>query len=229
MIAPITPEREWRDALDGLPAWRPPMVPTLLISPHPDDETLAAGGLLSRLTMARVEVAVAAVTDGERAYEDEPGLGAIREVEQAAALAVLGVPPEKIHRLRLPDSGLHLEETTLIEAIRPLAQSAGHVLAPWTGDFHPDHEVCGRAARAVAAAAGIDLTYYFFWTWHRGTPSTLEGLELVSFPLQPGELQRKNDALLCHRSQLHHPSGQPILPDNLLQPMQRPYEVFLPA
>lgn len=229
MVTPITRESEWRHALDGLPIWSPPKAPALVISPHPDDETLAAGGLICSLAKAKVDISVIAVTDGENAYEGEIGLGPIREAEQTAALSKLGVPADKIHRLRLPDSGLCDAEAELTAALLPLVHAGMHIVAPWIGDFHPDHEACGRAARTVAEAAGASLTYFFFWTWHRGTPATLDGVRLVSFPLHADELQRKNRALLCHRSQLEHPGGQPILPENLLEPMQRPYEVFLSA
>jgi LmbE family N-acetylglucosaminyl deacetylase len=229
MVTPITQELEWRDALDGLPLWNPPRRPTLVISPHPDDETLAVGGLIYSLTKANVDVSIVAVTDGENAYEGEIGLGSIREAEQTAALQALGVPQHKIHRLHLRDSGLHDLEAELTQTLLTLVQPGAHIIAPWTGDFHPDHEACGRAAQTVAQQAGADLTFYFFWTWHRGTPSPLHGMNLVIFPLQPDELQKKNEALLCHRSQLEHPSGHPILPQDLLAPMWRPYEVFLPA
>jgi LmbE family N-acetylglucosaminyl deacetylase len=215
--------------LDDLPNWRPPMVPTLIISPHPDDETLAVGGLIRYLCDSKVDVSVAAITDGENAYAGESGLGPVRVLEQERALAELGVPSEKIVRLRMRDSGLHENEADLTEALLALATKGGHIIAPWDGDFHPDHEVCGRSARTVADGIGAKLTYYFFWTWHRGTPSTLDGLDLVAFSVDEDGITRKKRALQCHRSQLQHPSGQPILPSYLLEPMERPYEVFLPA
>ena len=228
MVKPIVHEPDWLQILDTLPVWEPPAVATIVLSPHPDDETLSVGGLLHALTRSGTDVSVVAVTDGENAYEGEIGLGPVREREQTAALAVLGVPAHKVHRLRLPDSGLHLAETKVVEALLSVLRPGMHIIAPWSKDFHPDHEVCGRAARVAANIAGAHLSFYFFWTWHRGTPSQLEGLRLVSFPLRSEDLAAKQKALSCHLSQLEHPSGQPILPADLLESMQRNFEVYLP-
>src|ERR1700761_946306 len=114
MINPITSEDEWGSVLQTLPAWRPPMVPTVIVSPHPDDETLAVGGLIHFLRQNQIDVSVIAVTDGENAYAERAGLGAIREGEQKVALRELGVSPENIVRLRMPDSGLHSVENQLV-------------------------------------------------------------------------------------------------------------------
>jgi LmbE family N-acetylglucosaminyl deacetylase len=97
------------------------------------------------------------------------------------------------------------------------------------GDYHPDHEACGRVAERVARETGAHISYYFFWTWHRGTPEDLRGLDLRSLRLDDVMLRAKCEALHCHRSQLTHVSGEPILPANLLGPMNWPFEVFLPA
>jgi LmbE family N-acetylglucosaminyl deacetylase len=70
MIHPITSEDEWGSLLQALPTWRPPMIPTLIISPHPDDETLSVGGLIHYLRRNPIDVSVIAVTDGENAYLD---------------------------------------------------------------------------------------------------------------------------------------------------------------
>ena len=167
-----------------------------------------------------------AVTDGERAYGYDPDLGNIRESEQRAALARLGVSAENIIRLRLPDSDVASHEARLVDELLPLVTKDTHLVAPWRGDFHPDHEACGRAAEWVANRAGATLTSYLFWTWHRGTTATLKELALRSFPLNHRQLQSKWEALQFHRSQLTHESGEPILSDNLLAPARRPFEVF---
>ncbi len=229
MIVALTSEQAWKEKLGSLAFWQPPAVHTLVVAPHPDDETLGAGGLIARLRSLEIPVTIAAVTDGEHAYEDVPALSEVREREQTQALAVLGVEPAGIHRFRLKDSGVAAQEQALIELLLPLASSNTHILAPWEGDFHPDHEACGRAAREVAHRTGAQLTFYLFWTWHRGTPEIFDGQNAVAFALTPHELDSKLAALGKHRSQLEHPSGEPILPRNLLAPAKRSFEVFLPA
>jgi LmbE family N-acetylglucosaminyl deacetylase len=118
-------------------------------------------------------------------------------------------------------------ETSLVNRLLPLVGKNTHVLAPWSRDFRPDHEACGRAAEEVANRTGARLAFYFFWTWHRGAVALLECLKLRSFPLDLMQRQIKVEALMCHRSQLVHDSGEPILPENLLGPARRPVEVFL--
>ena len=226
MIAPLVLEDEWLAALEELPVWAPPALHLVVLAPHPDDETLGAGGFIAAQCLHGRDVLVVAATDGESAYGYDPDLGTVRESEQRDALARLGVPPENIVRLRLPDSDIASHEAHLVDHLLTYVTKDTHLVAPWRGDFHPDHEACGRAAEWVANRTGARLTSYFFWTWHRGTTATLDALSLRSFPLNPHHLRSKSEALRCHRSQLTHESGEPILPDNLLAPARRPFEVF---
>jgi LmbE family N-acetylglucosaminyl deacetylase len=228
MIIPLVSEEEWIDALADLPAWDPRPAPILLLAPHPDDETLGAGGFISAQCL-RVPMMIVAVTDGENAYGHDSRLGEIRRSEQTNALARLGVSPKNILRLKLPDSDVASHESKLVDLLLPLVTKDTHILAPWRGDFHPDHEACGRAAERIANLTQAKLTSYFFWSWHRGTAASLLNLPLRSFPLDDQLLQTKSDALLCHRSQLEHSSGKPILPENLLAPARRRFEVFCPS
>ena len=227
MIVPIVEEAGWAEFLERLAVWDTPQLSTLVIAPHPDDETLGAGGLVATLRDRCISVNIAAVTDGENAYGNDVQLGTLRCEEQENALQLLGVERDAISRFRLPDSNISGYEEALIELITPLASENTHVLAPWVADFHPDHEACGRAARRVTNLTGAQLTYYLFWTWHRGTPSLLDNVNLVRFPLDEKARIAKAAALQCHRSQLHNSSGDPILTKELLGPVWRPYEVFV--
>ena len=168
-----------------LPEWHPPLQPTLVLAPHPDDETLGAGALIATLRAQGVPVIVVAATDGENAYDTAPeertALARTRELEQRDALGLLGVPAHCIYRLRMTDSGLHRSEEELTARLMEIAQPGMHMVAPWSGDFHPDHEACARAAATVALAMDLPLTSYFFWTWHRGEDSLLDGLPVRRF------------------------------------------------
>ena len=218
-------------ALGGVSPWTPARRPTVVIAPHPDDEALAAGGLIAGLRELGVEVTVIAVTDGERAYGDavDRSLGQLREREQTAALARLGVAPDRIVRLRLPDSEVATHQAEVVRRLRPLLSAEMQLIAPWPGDFHPDHESCGRAAQELAKLSGAQLTYWFFWTWHRGTPETIRSLSLRKLSLSEEQRTAKAEAIQCHGSQLERADGNPILPEELLQPARRAFEVFVPA
>ena len=229
MITPLVDELSWLMRLDNLPAWTPPPLRTVVIAPHPDDETLGAGGLIAHLRAQSIDVTIIAVTDGENAYADDVDIRSIRQREQNGALARLGVSASSIHRLHLTDSAVTESEDALTNLLLPHISASTHVLAPWPGDFHPDHEACGRAARRAAALHGAPLTSYIFWTWHRAPIDHLDDLRLASFALSQAERQAKLEALRSHQSQLHHASGQPILPDYLLGPALRSFEVYLPS
>ncbi len=224
-----TTEEEWLQTLAGLPGWTPPLIPTVIVAPHPDDETLACGGLIVFLRRRGVPVRIVAVTDGEAAYPDGAGLATVRTEEQTAALAELGVTPDHIVRLQLRDSNLADDECALVQRLLSIVQSSWHVVAPWQHDWHPDHEACGRAAAQVASATGAALSSWFFWTWHRLRPEALDGVHLRRLALDQAALTAKQRAIAKHGSQLQHDSGQPILPPLLLGPVKRPFEVFATA
>ncbi len=230
-VVPLTKEDAWLASLPSMPLWEPPPVATLVIAPHPDDETLGAGGLITRLRGQGVPVTAVAVTDGEHAYSDGPeevaALAMIRSAEQTEALARLGVAPDSIKRLHLPDRDVTLCEEELVTALRAIAAPGMHLVAPWERDFHPDHEASGRAAARVARELGLELTYYLFWTWHRGVPAMLSNVPLQMLALTKREQDAKDYALRAHASQLEHQDGQPILSDELLAPARRSFEVYI--
>ena len=238
MIVPIASEIDWTAALNALPMFDPGgnlgISQVVVVAPHPDDETLGAGGLIAWLSQQNVAVKVLAVTDGENAYPGQSTqecaeLAALRRAEQTSALALLGVSEDQVVRLGLPDSGIAAHEQELAERLRALVDRDTHLIAPWQGDFHPDHEACGRAAEQAVRATGARLTSYLFWTWHRGTPATIKDLPLRQFCLENDVFRLKAEALACHRSQLTRASGEPVLPESLLAPARRRYEVFADA
>jgi LmbE family N-acetylglucosaminyl deacetylase len=227
VVTPIIAEREWLETLGGVPSWNPPHKRTLIIAPHPDDETLGAGGLIAEQCRRGLHVSVIAVTDGEAAYRNSTGLAAIRKREQEQALEKLGVRRRDIVRLRLPDSQVSVHELKLAAMLTPLIPAGTLVLAPWSHDWHPDHEACGRAAERVARNAGAQLIFYLFWIWHQGIPETLSKQNLGNFNLDPQLQAWKRSALDCHASQLACETGPPILPAELREPASRPFETFI--
>lgn len=92
----------------------------LVIAPHPDDETVAAGGLVHQLTAGGVTVAVvfltygdgwdwaAEVASGDQTPTDADyvALGRLRHLEALGAGAALGVPIGAITFVGFPDGGL---------------------------------------------------------------------------------------------------------------------------
>jgi hypothetical protein len=128
-IVPITSEDNWLSSLHHLSSWVPPSVPTIVLAPHPDDETLGAGGLIAKLCRQGAAVTVVAITDGENAYADT-NLGTIRVPEQMEALSRLGVPESMVHRFQLPDRDVSACEDQLVDLLLALVEPGMHVVAP---------------------------------------------------------------------------------------------------
>ncbi|MEO6970751.1 MAG: PIG-L family deacetylase, partial [Chthoniobacterales bacterium] len=92
----------------------------MLFAPHPDDESLAAGVFLQRAITAGAAVRVVYATDGERncwpqrvlerkvriREDDRRRWGVRRQGEALAALQILGITPEGVEFLSLPDQGV---------------------------------------------------------------------------------------------------------------------------
>jgi len=223
----VASEEEWLEALQDLPAWEPPALPTVVIAPHPDDETLGAGGLIAAQIRRGVPVRVIAVTDGEAAFPDVTGLGELRRAEQEAALAQLGVPASDTIRLRLADGNVASAENAVAESIEKLMDGPTVLAAPWVLDPHPDHEACGRAAARAAKTCGSPLVSYFFWTWHYKPIDSVLGLQLCRFMLEPHSRAARDAALSEYRSQVTAVNGRVVLDSNALRPARRCFETFI--
>src|SRR5690606_15899827 len=98
----------------------------VLLSPHPDDETLACGGLLRAASDARLDIHLVAVTDGEACYPGDAAwtparLRDVRPREVMQAFDALGVRAQ-VQRLGLPDGGVGSHAAALEAALRTLLQ-----------------------------------------------------------------------------------------------------------
>jgi LmbE family N-acetylglucosaminyl deacetylase len=223
-----TGEGHWREALHAESCWAPAPGPLLVISPHPDDEVMGAGGLIRVWSERGHPVVVLSVTDGEAAYRDWRGLRTIRRGELDQALATLSSRPIRTVRLGLPDGsvGAHLRQLT--RALRDHSEAAQTLVAPFEGDGHPDHEAAGLASLAVARDMGLAIVRYPIWAWHHGQPAAFAGSRWGKFPLDAKTQAVKRAALNCFSSQLN-PGGsrQPIVPPHVLDYFKRDFEAFL--
>jgi LmbE family N-acetylglucosaminyl deacetylase len=233
-----TPEDLWFPVLERLPEWSPQGSGrhAVVVSPHPDDETLGVGGLLADLLARSWSACVVAVTDGEAAYGRQAplaarGLARRRRAEQEEALRRLhragGANRISIVRLGMPDGGVEAVREDLSAALaRPLA-GADWCLAPLAWDGHPDHEASGAAARD-ACRDRVPLASYPIWTWHWATPSRFPLERAVRVPLSPSARERKARALDCFASQYEPMEGGPVVPPHVRVRFERPFEVLLP-
>lgn len=230
-----TSEASWLDEIDcARPGHCDPGRPgrVAVLSPHPDDETLAVGGLLHDLVRRGATVSLVSVTDGEAAYPHVSDLASVRRAELETALERLGLlPAVAIRRFRLPDGAVSSHEAALEAQLESTVAGAEWVLAPWPHDGHPDHDATGRAGRRVARALGIRIAFFPVWAWHHLEPTSALGRRLLAkaerWSLSPPTLAAKRRAIDAFVSQRDGRLGAPILPPHVLERFLRPFEIVL--
>jgi LmbE family N-acetylglucosaminyl deacetylase len=204
----------------------------LVLAPHPDDETLMAGGLLAALPSGRALVVSA--TDGEASHSGGAAfrrcLAEQRRRELMEALALLGHSSAAVRRLALPDGRLADFEDDLVNALRRLALRSDVLLTTAPFDGHPDHEACARAAERVRASLGCALWYAPVWAWHWQGPDAMLPFERFrKVRLTRTQRAAKAHAVARFRSQLDDGTGPPIVPPEVLAHFARPFETVVAA
>jgi LmbE family N-acetylglucosaminyl deacetylase len=192
----------------------------MVVAPHPDDESIATGGVLLRAASVHAPVRVLYMTDGEdnpwaqRATEgnwritseDRRRWGARRRREALDALACLGIPPEAVGFLQFADQRL----TSLLvdgvdEPVRRLAEEIASwkptvLFVPSLEDRHPDHSATSVIAQLALARLECDAQpEVFTYTVHAPRGYERRGRLLA---LSSPERDAKEQAILSHASQL---------------------------
>jgi LmbE family N-acetylglucosaminyl deacetylase len=231
-LAPFNPadagtgEEEWGTLLAPQKAWEPRAGSLVVVSPHPDDEVLAAGGLIRQWALSGQPVTVLSVTDGEKAYARD-GLDVIRRRELAESLRILVQVHVSVRRIGLPDGAVSKHTNRLRNALHDVLDPATTLVAPYEHDGHGDHEATGRVCSEVALASKVSLVRYPIWAWHRYPASGLAALSWGKYQLNADTQRAKARAIQCFASQIRPLWGEPILPANVLRYFSRPYEAFI--
>lgn len=196
----------------------------LVIAPHPDDESLGAGGLIQRAIGSGGKVHVIFVTDGdnnpwpqrymERRWRIGPGdrarWGQRRRAEGLRALELLTGGAGSHESLGLPDAGILELRRQGAPGARPAIERAIRALqpdllvVPSPHDRHPDHRACHLYAVEAAANTGFDgrVCAYLIhrpWAWKLLARSERSDHALT---LSASEQARKLSAIECHRTQM---------------------------
>ena len=227
-------EQCWSPVLGALPsieivalAGRVGATRLVVVAPHPDDETLGVGGIVSAFADAGGDVLVVSVTDGEAAPVSCPDLAAVRRRELDTAVGRLA-PSARVERLGLPDGGLADRCDELTERLGVLLTGSDLALVPYTDDGHPDHDACGRAGVAASMLSGSSCWTYPVWAWHWHDPArSAIGTSGVRVPMTSESARRKAAAIDCYRSQLEH--EPPVVPRTAMARYRRPFEVLVPS
>lgn len=208
----------------------------LVLSPHPDDETIAVGGYDHLAVLAGAEVKIALVTDGNK-----HGLKDTRYAEFKKAAETVGIKEQNLEFWNFldgekNDSQLDAISKMIVSTIKIYNPTI--IIAPMTQDAHYDHYLAGKAYLMARAEANYKGQQYGYLVHHRyfPQPKELQPTGYLSPPLKylsygqgwvkiilPAESEDiKNEALLNYHSQLR----VPIL-NSLLKSMIRQNELFV--
>jgi LmbE family N-acetylglucosaminyl deacetylase len=186
--------------------------PFIVVAPHPDDESLACGGLLAEACRQGLRGKVVIVSDGvgshpnSKAYPPDR-LRSLRKEEAKRAGAKLGLKPEDMLFLGLPDRFVSSEGEEAERAIGKIVHlveqtGARSIFVSWRHDPHCDHEASYQIARAVQRRAG-ELRLFEYVVWGHTLPPSTEVDPIDGFRIQvdPEALDKKRRAIAAHRSQ----------------------------
>ncbi len=214
----------------------------VIVAPHPDDESLGCGGLIAAARAAGIAVEVVVVSDGTGSHAGSrrypaPVLRRLREGEARDAVAALGVVPDALTFVGLPDRSVATEGPDAARAQDAVATAAvrcraGAVCVTWPHDPHCDHLASARLVLATRARLGAArLFFYPVWGWtlppdtEVGAAPTGLRFDIAAFA------DAKATAVAAHRSQVtdlidDDPAGF-RLTDAMLANFDRPYEVLI--
>lgn len=189
----------------------------LVYSPHPDDETIGAGGYIAAVTKQGAVVRIILVTDGNKHH-----LKNKRYEEFEKATGILGVLPANLVFLNWPDGKLKEQEPQKLENDlnqQLVLYAPNIVIYPDPQDKHPDHAATGQIVQKILKDKNI-ISYQYL-VHHRRFPQPkkfspdeylLPPISMVNFDeewqryLLPTEIEdQKTEAILAYKSQLKVP------------------------
>ena len=214
----------------------------VVVAPHPDDESLGCGGLIAMACRVGRPVRLIVLSDGCGSHPESklyppPALRDLREAETREAGAVLGLAPDAIRFLRLPDAfvprtGPEAEAAAdaVLAAVAETGASA--VFVTWRHDPHRDHEAAARIVElARPRLKGVRVLAYPVWGWtlpgdtEIACTGTLHRLDVSA------DRRTKREAVSAHRSQtadlVQDDPGRFRLADALIDRMCGPFEHFV--
>jgi len=149
----------------------------LIVAPHMDDEALACGGLIARLSQ-KERIHIVYATDGMQSpkpvlpmrFTDSFDLAQFRMQEAIAAMGFLGIAPSNIRFLGLPDGELAHHKQALTSLLKEEIKHVNpeNILVPFRYDRHPDHIALNHVATNLYQHCKLKFTlieYFVYYRW----------------------------------------------------------------
>jgi LmbE family N-acetylglucosaminyl deacetylase len=215
---------------------------TLIVAPHPDDESLGCGGLIAESCARGCPPAVVIMTDGTASHPSSAmypadRLRALRERETCDAVSILGLAPERVHFLRLRDSAMPVGGVLFGAAVAEIGKlvqmfRCKTIMAPWRYDPHCDHVTTQIMARSAAVNFNVSVFSYPVWGWLLPPEEMIPETIVEGWRIDIGShLSNKRRAIASHKSQysdlIKDDPHAFRLPRELLLKLERSYETFI--
>ncbi|MHC1683111.1 MAG: PIG-L deacetylase family protein [Clostridiaceae bacterium] len=136
----------------------------LILSPHPDDETLGCGGVIHNLIKKEYTIDIVLMTNGN-CKEMGEGIEKKRIKEFKSALEVLCC--KKAHFLGFPDGQLKYYEKEAIIKLSKIIENIEPdiIFVPYIFDINDDHKATNKIlANSINNISDLNIAMYEVWT-----------------------------------------------------------------
>lgn len=151
------------------PSWN---CPTIIFSPHQDDETLGCGGTLIKKKRTGAEVQIVFMTDGSASHDSlipKQQLKLIRTDEAIAAAKKMGLAQDNLIFLEFPDGKLTKYQEMATQKVLSilLHYQPQEIFVPYRRDGQPDHTATYQIVMTALQRSMLQLTVYQYpiWFW----------------------------------------------------------------
>jgi len=174
----------------------PPGKRVMVLSPHPDDDVIGAGGTLAKHAAFGSTIHSIVLTDGGRGDPDERYGDIVQQRKEEArnAGSIIGIP--NLTFLGYPDGNLSVDEDHIKKLLKHIRDYIPDLIyLPFFLDTHPDHRVAMTLAAEAMKRFNRNCICCFYETWVPLLPNIIVDIS--------NEISLKLNAIAAHESQLH--------------------------
>ena len=145
----------------------------IVVAPHPDDETIACGGIIQKYLEKKSTITIIYITNGENAYShiysiyENPSpseLGIIRKEEALRALEILGLSSKDLIFLEFNDGSVAEQYNIIKEKVKKILYKykPNLVYVPYKNSSHNDHKATFKIVYDAINELGIKVKLYSY-------------------------------------------------------------------
>ncbi len=207
-----------------------------ILAPHPDDETMGCGQLISLASRLCVPCRVFIISDGSGSHRNccntpETDIAAGRQASCRKAMEALGLPKDSLTFFAFPDGELSRHKKEIHNRLLEELDGQKHdIVVPHELEGWSDHQAVHHVGRSIATAFQCRLLSYCIWFYYsmpfRKFSQVHWNSSLILHDLDA--LEKKRAALEIYRNDIAS-CGKPytgVLPDLLWKAVNDEQEVY---